>query len=313
MADWPTFSDEDREGRIGVNLIGVKVHKSLGWIFRETSSSDIGIDGEIEIRERDKTSHGRIISVQIKCGQSFLREQTSSGYVYRGSLKHLRYWTEHTAPVIVILCDPKTESCWWQHVNLKLVDLHPKGWSVEVPFENQLCASSAETLISVANRLQKKDIVDLLLRDWLGWSFEHRIRFASDFAIPHDYHWLSLLAATEADFIMIDYVMSGIEGFDEAQVCEMAHWAEHNHRQYGYTRFVLAFISETPVHLRQIPDPIPIPGVTVEYVPLLLDLSGQPRLSEVGEDGRLIAFYDGGDALDDWARTVERNIRRIQP
>lgn len=96
MADWPTFSDEDRGGRTGVNLVGLEIHKLLKWVFRETSSSDLGIDGEIEVRNPDKTSHGRIIHAQIKCGKSFLQEGTPTGYVYRGSLKHLRYWLNHT-------------------------------------------------------------------------------------------------------------------------------------------------------------------------------------------------------------------------
>ena len=311
MADWPTFSDEGRGGRIGVHLVGIKVHKLLRWIFRETLSSDIGIDGEIEIREPDFTSHGRIISVQIKCGKNFLREQTATGYIYRGSFRHLRYWTGYTTPVIVILCDPETETCWWQVVDLQIVRIHEKGWSIEVPFNNQLSETSADGLKSVADRLQKKDLVELLLRDWLGWRFEHRIRFASDLARPRDYHWFSLLAAVEDDAIMIDYVMSRIEGFDDAEVQEMLHWADYNYHHYGYKRFLLAFVSESPDLLRCLPDPIPIPEVTVEFVPLLLDLRKNPTLREVGKDGRLIEFYENGEALDEGAGPVERNIRRF--
>lgn len=310
---WPMFSDEDRGGRIGVHIVGKNVHKLLGWIFRETSSSDIGIDGEIELRKPDKTSHGRLVSVQIKCGESFLRERTATGYIYRGSLKHLRYWTEYSTPVILILCDPDTEMCYWQDVDLQKVHFHDKGWSTEVPFANQLSASAAEALTSIASRLQKKDLVELLLRDWLGWSFEHHIRFASGLTIPRDYHWFSLLAAVRNDFIMIDYVIAGIDGFDEAEIREMLRWASYNHSQYGYRRFLLCFISEATHLLEKIPDPTPIPGVTVEYVPLLLTLRGEPRLSEVGKDRRLIAFYDAGESLDDGANTVERNIRHCVP
>jgi hypothetical protein len=148
------------------------------------------------------------------------------------------------------------------------------------------------------------------LRDWLGWSFEHRIRFASILAQPRDYHWFSLLAAVEADTIMIDYVMSRIEGFDDAEVREMLRWAEYNHQHYGYERFLLAFVSESPNHLRCLPEPTPLPGVTVEFVPLLLDLRKEPTLYEVGKDGRLIEFYENGEALDSGVCPVERNIRR---
>lgn len=309
MTNWPISSDEDGLGRIGVHLVGTKVLRLLGWVFRETSSSDLGIDGEIEIREHDKTSHGRLVSVQIKCGSSFFRERTSTGYVYRGDTRHLQYWAGHTTPVVIILCERETENCWWQSVDLQLVSFHKKGWSIEIPFKNRLDATAAEALKTVANRLQKKDLVELLLRDWLGWSFEHRIRFASKLVTPRDYHWFSMLAAIEDHFLMIDYIMSDIEGFSSEKIQEMLHWAEYNHRQYGYERFLLAFISEVPKFLQHIPEPISIPNITIEYVPLLLDLRGQPRLSEVGIDGRLIAFYDQGDILDDGVRSVERAIR----
>lgn len=59
MGDWPKVPEEEQLGRLGVLLVGIKVTKSLGWIFRETSSTDIGIDGEMELRNKDLTSHGK--------------------------------------------------------------------------------------------------------------------------------------------------------------------------------------------------------------------------------------------------------------
>ncbi len=313
MADWPTFRDEEGTGRIGVHLVGLRVHKELGWIFRETSSSDMGIDGEIELRQPDKTSHGRLISVQVKTGPRFLRERSAAGYVYRGSYKHLRYWMAHTTPVVLILCNPDEGMCLWQDIDLQKVRFHNKGWSIEVPFEQRLTAESIEPLEKVANRLQKKDLIELLLRDWLGWSFEHAIRFASIFAMPRDYHWLSLLGAVADEFFMIDYVVAEVDGFDETEIEEMHRWADYNHRQYGYTRFLLAFIAESAHLLENIPDPSPIKGVTVEYVPLLLELREEPRLLELGRNDATIAFYEQGECLDDWGATVERRIKRADP
>lgn len=313
MADWPTFGDDDRTGRIGVHLVGVRIHKYFGWIFRETLSSDLGIDGEIELREPDKTSHGRLISVQVKAGASFLRERSTTGYIYRGSYRHLRYWSEHSVPVILILCNPDDEMCWWQNIDLQKVQFHDKGWSIEVPFEQKLTVESRGALEKVANRLQKKDLIELLLRDWLGWSFEHTIRFASIFAMPRDYHWISLLGAVEDEFFMIDYILADVDGFNEATIREIHKWVDHNHRQYGFTRFLLAFIAESKNLLEYIPDPAPIKGVTVEYVPLLLELQEEPTLSEVGINGVTIAFYEHGDCLDDWAGTVTRRIKRAMP
>ncbi|MFY8097126.1 MAG: DUF4365 domain-containing protein [Flavobacterium sp.] len=311
MSDWPIASEEDRGGRIGVHIVGTKVHKFLKWVFRETSSTDLGIDGEIEVRNEDQTSHGRVISVQIKCGASFLEEVSDHGFVYRGSMKHLRYWLEHTSPVIVILCNPDDEKCWWETIDLQKIKIHEKGWSIEVPFSNELDFSAIGDLIKIANRLQKKDLVELLLRDWLGWSFEHRLRLASIFASPRDYHWFSHLGSVDKEYFMIDYILADVKGFSEKEVQDMLHYAKYNHKQYGYENFLLAFISESPIILQNIPEPQNIPGVKVQYVPLLLELYEEPKLIEIGLEGKRIAFYEHGDLLDDWAGSVKSN-RKIK-
>jgi hypothetical protein len=109
---FPVASDVDQQGRTGVHLVGLKVHQGLGWIFRERATSDIGIDGEVELRSEQGESHGRLLAVQIKCGHSYLKEQDETSITYRGDYKHLRYWADYSVPVIVALCDPVTNICW---------------------------------------------------------------------------------------------------------------------------------------------------------------------------------------------------------
>ncbi|CAM8819558.1 DUF4365 domain-containing protein [Burkholderia pseudomallei] len=300
-------SDSDGLGRVGVHMVGLRVQTNLGWTFREKPTSDIGIDGELEIHGYDQRSHGRLVAVQIKCGPSYLKEKSSDGYVYRGDYKHLSYWTNHTAPVILVLCDPESNSCWWQEVSIARANFHEKGWSIVVPFANTLDATSKEELVSVAARFQKKDMIELLVRDWLGWRYEHRMRFASELTIPRDYHWFSHLGKIDDDFIMVDYVFADVAGFDVNEIQEMLRHAKGNNDTFSYEHFLLAFVSESLHHLRRIPDPPSVPGVNIEYVPLLLNVNGQPSLVEVGKDNKQISFYEGGEALDDWAIAVERN------
>jgi hypothetical protein len=107
---------------------------------------------------------------------------------------------------------------------------------------------------------------------------------------------------------MIDYVMAGIHGFDPSAVADMMRWAKYNHDQYGYDRFLLAFVAERTDLLDALPSPEVIPGVAVTFVPLLLDLRAIPRLDEVGKAGKRIAFYANGETLDDWMARVERNL-----
>ncbi|TOP55691.1 hypothetical protein CGH12_24180, partial [Vibrio parahaemolyticus] len=192
MGDWPIVQDEEQLGRLGVHLVGGKTTKSLGWVFRETSSTDIGIDGEMELRNKDLSSHGKRILLQIKCGHSYLSEENENSFLYRGSYSHLRYWTNLKEPVLIILCNPDTEVCYWQQISMENVNFHKKGWSIHVPKVQVLSALSKSTLEGLCEGYQTKDVLELLLRDWFGWRFDHKIGFANDITMPRDYHWLSM-------------------------------------------------------------------------------------------------------------------------
>ncbi len=300
----PATTDEDIQGRTGVHLVGLKVHQYLKWIFREKPTSDIGIDGEIELRSPSGESHGRLIAVQIKCGPSYLREQTSNSIVYRGDYKHLRYWSNYAVPVIVVLCDPVESICWWQAVDMQRIHFHEKGWSLEVEKKNVLGESATEALTTVAARLQKKDIIELALRDWIGWRFEHQMRLASLFASPRDYHWFSHLGAIGDEFYMIDYVLADVHGFQLDAVKQFMRHAQGNHSEYKYEHVLLAFVSESIHHLLSIPEPPTLAGIRIEYVPLLLQLDGEPRLREMGKDSKLVAFYEHGETIGEYADDV---------
>lgn len=310
MAEWPKASSEEITGRLGVHLVGAKVHQDLKWIFRETSSTDLGIDGEIEIREKDSSSHGRRLSLQIKCGASYLREESDSHFIYRGDYKHLRYWVESPNPVVLILCDPESNQCWWQHADISFVNFHELGWSIAIPKLQTLSLASIDKLNSVANLFQKKDLIKLLLRDWFGWRFEHKIQFASDFAIPRDYHWFSMLAQTATEYLMIDFLMAGVDGFPLVDIADMEYYAGSNYRVFGYKHFVLAFVSESLHHLEKIPAPCKIDGVTIQFIPFLLKRRNM-ELNEVGKDNQIIESwnYEVESVDPNYVGSIERNIK----
>jgi hypothetical protein len=291
--DLPQATQEEGQGRVGVHLVGLKVENDLKWTFREKPTSDIGIDGEIEVKEANGSSHGRLIAVQIKCGPSYLKEKTSNGHTYRGDYAHLRYWSNFSVPVIIILCDPASSECWWVEVNPSLIKFNANGWSIEVPNSNLLNKDSRKNLEMIAARFQKKDLIELMLRDWIGWNFGHKMRLASDYSIPRDYHWFSHLGAiAEDDYYMIDYLLADIEGFKADEINEMLRHAAANHREFSYKNFLLAFISESLHHLKNIPPPPIIPGVTIQYVPLLVSYHGTPGLYEVGDEEKMIEHYE---------------------
>ena len=57
--------------RAGVHYAGY-VFSTEGIIFRETSSTDVGIDAQLELVSHDGTATGMLLGVQVKSGDSFV-------------------------------------------------------------------------------------------------------------------------------------------------------------------------------------------------------------------------------------------------
>jgi hypothetical protein len=141
----PEFGDSEAEGRAGVFEVGLVISK-MKWILREQPLPDTGIDCQIETRDQSKKATGKLIGCQVKSGPKYFREKTPSGFVYRGDPEHLAYWRGHSLPVIIILRDEETGSCYWQVVNDKTATSTGKGWKVEVP-NSQILGEDAKPLL----------------------------------------------------------------------------------------------------------------------------------------------------------------------
>lgn len=120
--------------RIGIQAVGEQFERA-GYIFREQPISDYGIDAHIEVVEGELVT-GKLIALQIKTGISWFQELTSKGFVFRGDNKHLKYWIEHSLPVLIILYNPETRASCWQAIKTENVIPTGEGWKIIVP-ENQ--------------------------------------------------------------------------------------------------------------------------------------------------------------------------------
>ena len=121
----------------GVSTIGRIFNKELKWIFREQQKADMGIDAHVEVCDNGQPS-GRLIALQIKSGKSWFKEKIDEGIVFRGSLEHLKYWSAHSLPVIIILYNPLSEEVFWQAVLQKNITETPKAWKIVVPHSKRL-------------------------------------------------------------------------------------------------------------------------------------------------------------------------------
>lgn len=138
-------AEEDQKGRAGVHAVGLIVSERLSWIFREQPTSDFGIDAHVEI-VATKGPTGRLLALQIKNGSSFFSERTESGFVFRGSQRHLDYWTHHALPVVLVLRDPSNGACYWQSVTKETITSTGEGWKLVIPFSQVLGTDSKDAL-----------------------------------------------------------------------------------------------------------------------------------------------------------------------
>lgn len=145
----PQFTDNARNERLGIAAVQ-SAFSDMAWLFAERPGPDFGLDGYAEAI-MDNNVTGRLIGVQVKCGKSYFKEATKTGWIFRGELKHLDYWREHTLPVIVVICDPDTKECFWVEVGPdSSIARTSAGWSIEVPSTNLLGSTSIKALTRVA-------------------------------------------------------------------------------------------------------------------------------------------------------------------
>lgn len=145
----------NNEERVGVYSVAKIFSEEFGWIFREQSINDFGVDAYVEITRTGfntdcSTPTGKLFGVQIKSGQSFFKEAKDSHFVFRGVKRHLDYWLDHSIPIILIIYDKKTGNAYWQEVNRSTVVLTKKGFKVNIFKENLLKYKSREALANIA-------------------------------------------------------------------------------------------------------------------------------------------------------------------
>lgn len=117
----------------------MEIFNRYGWLFREQFVHDYGIDAHVEMIEEGQTyPNGKLFALQIKSGTSFFEEVTATGIVYRAAEKHVRYWLNHSMPVLLLLFNPDTDQLHWQQVNTETVESTGKGWKIVVPQSNVL-------------------------------------------------------------------------------------------------------------------------------------------------------------------------------
>ncbi len=147
------YNNEERVGVLSVSKIFVD---DLKWIFREQAVNDFGVDAFVEITIspypfKNIIPTGRLLGVQIKSGKSFFKETTSAYFVYRGNKNHMKYWQNHSVPVIIILYDKELNSAYWQVISESTIIPTEKMFKVNIPKKHLLNKDSSNALEKIGS------------------------------------------------------------------------------------------------------------------------------------------------------------------
>jgi hypothetical protein len=232
-------SQVDREGLILSSLL---VTRKLGWIFREQPVSDVGIDALVEIVSTGAAA-GELLAVQVKSGDSYFRERTAEGFVFRGDAGHLEYWLRYPVPVILILCSPAEDRCWWQPIDYESVSSTGKGWKTVVPLTNELGEKSAASIREFVKTwragrrergLPAEDELAVVFH-WLGrCKLVHKLdQFSYPPGASSQFQMADLLVAFEVDGVVIpvlievaEWLSGGVPSWEPAYVDSLQRYAD---------------------------------------------------------------------------------------
>jgi len=103
-------------GATGEYLVG-KLVSEIGHIWRP-NTSDFGIDGQIEVVDRDSHPTGKTISVQVKTTSAArMPGETDEEFTFTCSAKDLEYWMGASEPVLLVVVRLNQERAWWKRLD----------------------------------------------------------------------------------------------------------------------------------------------------------------------------------------------------
>lgn len=105
--------DNSIVGQDGVYLIA-RIVSGMGFLWQQSGGVEAGIDGIIEIRDAESGEvTNSIIQVQSKATKGNWTAETDTHFEYLCDARHLAYWMNGNAPVILVVSRPATNEAYW--------------------------------------------------------------------------------------------------------------------------------------------------------------------------------------------------------
>lgn len=300
----PLATAEDSLGDQGMRIVDRVVSEELGWIFRDQTRKDFGIDALIELANRDRRVTGRLIAAQIKCGKSWFAEPTAdgSGWTYRGELKHLNYWLGHSLPVILVLCDPDTDECYFAHVAAARVRHTSKAWSIGVPRSQALDASAREYLQRLTRAPQRKDVIEFALLQHLVDRWGDRLRICPILEAPRDLHRFAHLIEVKGETggtFGVHFIDASVRLPTVEAIQEELEWRAYNERATGggVKDLMLFVVGDDPKSMRLTAEAqeLVARSPNLRLYRLLYEDEWRVGLTEIDAEGEHLEYWPGAD------------------
>lgn len=139
---------------IGVAILNLRVPKDLGWICRDITKSDVGIDATIEQVVNGKPT-ARYISVQLKTGEGNIHKDRDSNFIYYIDKAHYDYWLSSSMPVILAYCNPDEETIYWELLKKRNTKRTKEDhYKIKISNAHQLNKDSLEELNTIIETYQ---------------------------------------------------------------------------------------------------------------------------------------------------------------
>jgi HEAT repeat protein len=160
----PEYTGSEATGKKGIKYIA-NIVEEMGYIWRENTGTDVGIDGEIEIVEGGHAT-GKIIKIQSKAGdKKYIRNENPDRFTYYADFDHTLYWNRVTNPVILVVYDPRIDIAYWVGIK-NCIETNPidtEASSYKILFDkkvNRFTPDSAQDLQGLFEPTPQKQLSD---------------------------------------------------------------------------------------------------------------------------------------------------------
>lgn len=159
-SEWPQRKGSALTASNGVTKTANFFDVNAKWPFREQTTHDYGIDAHVEVVEGTNVK-GRLIALQIKSGDSWLKPRASGGWDFYPKRHHVNYWQNHSLPVVVVVWHQSSDQLFFREASRSTFEKAGEGYRLHFTEQDLLTEAALPQLL----RLSSGTSYDLRLRE----------------------------------------------------------------------------------------------------------------------------------------------------